>query len=253
MRRKKYSIITAAAVTLVGLSLFLTARAESGRALDWATHEPIAGARMILDCYRNPLLFQLEGTVHLRTVVQVTDADGRYTFSRLDKLGCAVISFGGEKVGYSGSEAGTLVEPLQIPAVVYLIKTSDRVLFDLQHLVPSTGRTSMQKDGSFVSDPYGEYQDVYQSFYNAKRIATAPREVAFVHEHFCDRLLSLYPHLSSEQRSSLAKYDTPGFSYDDKYYRGGSYAGHASEVVPYCAREDQPPVPSPATAPNPGR
>ena len=252
VKRKKHSMIAAAAVTLVGLSPFLTARAESGRALDWATHEPISGARMILDCYRNPLLFQLEGTVHLRTVVQVTDRDGQYTFSPLDKLGCAVITFGGEKVGYSGSESGILVEPLQIPALVYLIKTSDRVLFDLQHLVPSTGRTSMQKDGSFVPDPYGEYQDVYQAFYKAKRIATAPREIAFVHEHFCDRLLSLYSRLSDEQRSSLAKYDTPGFSYADKYYRGGSYAGHASEVVPYCAGEDQPPVPPPATAQSPG-
>jgi len=251
VKRKKHSIIAAAAVTLVGLSLFLTARAESGRALDWATHEPIADARMILECYRNPL-FQLEGTVHLRTVVQVTDADGRYTFSRLDSLGCAVITFGGKKVGYSGSDAGTLVGPLQIPAVVYLIKTSDQVLFDLQHLVPSTGRMSMQKDGSFVPDPYGEYQDVYNSFYKAKRIATTPREVSFVHEHFCERLMSLYPRLSDDQKSSLAKYDTPGFSYAGKYYRGGSYAGHASEVVPYCAREDQPPAP-PATATTPGR
>ena len=73
---KKHSIIAAAVLGLVGLSLFLTARAESGRALDWATHEPIAGARMNLECYRNPL-FQLEGTVHFRTVVQVTDAYGR--------------------------------------------------------------------------------------------------------------------------------------------------------------------------------
>jgi len=234
---KKHSIIAAAVLGLVGLSLFLTARADSGRALDWATHEPIAGARMNLECYRNPL-FQLEGTVHLRTVVQVTDAYGRYTFSRLDMLGCAVITFGGEKVGYSGSDAGALVGPLQIPTIVYLIKTSDRVLFDLQHLVPSAGRMSMQKDGRLVPDPYAEYQDVYQSFYKAKRIATAPREVAFVHEHFCDRLMSLYPRLSDDQKSSLAKYDTPGFSYADKYYRGGSYAGHASEVVPYCARAD---------------
>lgn len=188
----------------------------------------------------------------MRTVVPVTAADGRYTFPRLDKLGCAVITFGGEKVGYSGSEAGTLVGPLQIPAVVYLIKTSDRVLFDLQHLVPSTGRTIMQKEGSFAPDPYGEYQDVYQSFYKAKCIATAPREVAFVREHFCDRLISLYARLSGDQRSSLANYDTPSFSYADKYYRGGSYAGHASELLPYCAHEDQPPAP-PATAPNPGR
>jgi len=251
VKRKKHSIIAPAAVTLVGLSLFLTARAESGRALDWATHEPIAGARMILECYRNPL-FQFEGTVHLRTVVQMTDGDGRYTFSRLDRLGCAVITFGGEKAGYSGSDAGALVGPLQIPAVVYLIKTADRVLFDLQHLVPSTGRISMQRDGSFVPDPYGEYQDVYQSFYKAKRIAMTPREVAFVHEHFCDRLMSLYPRLSDDQRSSLANYDTPGFSYADKYYRGGSYAGHASEVEPYCAREDQPPA-LPAIGTTPGR
>jgi len=237
VKRKKHWIIAAAAVTLVGVSLFLTARAESGRALDWATHEPIAGARMILECYRNPL-FQLEGSVHLRTVVQVTDADGRYTFSRLDELGCAVIAFGGEKVGYSGSDVGTLVGPLQIPAVVYLIKTSDRVLFDLQHLVPSTGRMIMQKDGSFVPDPYGEYLDVYQSFYKAKHIAMTPRELAFVHEHFCDRLMSLYSHLSDDERSSLANYNTPSFSYADKYYRGGSYADHASEVEHYCANDD---------------
>ena len=251
MKRKKHSIIVTAVLTLVGPSLFLTARAESGRALDWATHEPIAGARMILECYRYPL-FQPESMVHLRTVVQVTDADGRYTFSRLDKLGCAVITFGGERVGYSGSDAGILVGPLQIPALEYLIKTSDQVLFDLQHLVPSTGRMMMQKDSSFVPDPYGEYQDVYQSFYKAKRIATTPREVAFVHEHFCDRLMSLYPRLTDDQKSSLAKDDTPSFNYANKFYRGGSYAGHASEVVPYCVREDQPPAP-PATATTPGR
>jgi hypothetical protein len=54
---------------------------------------------MVLDCSRNPW-FQPEGSVHLRTVVHVTDADGRYSFSRLDKSGCA-----GEVVAYCGGEA----------------------------------------------------------------------------------------------------------------------------------------------------
>jgi hypothetical protein len=250
VNRKRHSIIAAAALTYFGLGPFITARAESGRALDWATHEPIAGARMTLDCSRNPL-FQPEGMVHLRTVVQVTDADGRYTFSHLDTLGCALITFRGEKEGYSGSDAGTLVGPLDIPPLEYLIKASDQVLFDLQHLLPSTGRMIMQKDGSFVPDAYGEYQDVYQSFYKAKRIAATPREAAFVREHFCDRLVSLYASLTDEQKSSLAKYDTPSFSYADKFYRGGNYAGHASEVVPYCMRENRAPA-TPGTAAIPG-
>ncbi len=45
-------------------------------ALDVKTHEPIAGARLTLDCERDPS-FQMEGHVHLRTVVRMTDAQGR--------------------------------------------------------------------------------------------------------------------------------------------------------------------------------
>ncbi len=61
-----------------------------------------------------------------------------------------------------------------------------------------------------------------------------------------------YTYSRLDKKSLLAKYDTPGFSYAGKYYRGGSYAGHASEVVPYCTREDHPSAPS-ATVTTPGR
>jgi hypothetical protein len=154
---------------------------------------------------------------------------------RNQHLGIAALAWGG----------------VHIPAIVYLIKTTDQVMFDLEHLVPSSGRMLMQKDGTWVPDPYGEYQDVYQSLYKAKRIATAPREAAFVHEHFSDRLASLYARLSDEQKSALAKYDVAGFNYANKFSRGGSYANYASEVVPYCIHMDAAPASS-ATAANPG-
>jgi hypothetical protein len=232
IRRPLLRAIVALPLALVGAALAAPARADSGRVLDWATHQPVAGARMVLDCSGDPW-FQVEGAVHLRTVVHVTDSDGRYSFSRLDKLGCTQIAFWGEKDGYIGTDAA-LTGAVNIPAIAYLIKTTDRVMFDLEHLVPSSGRTLMQKDGSLVPDPYGEYLDVYRSFFKAKRIATSAREAAFVHEHFCERLVTLYVRLSDEQKSALAKYDVPSFNYANQFTRGGSYADYEGEVVPYC-------------------
>lgn len=43
----------------------------------------VGGARMTLDCSRDKILFG-EGTVHLRTVIRVTDAGGRYPFAHAD-------------------------------------------------------------------------------------------------------------------------------------------------------------------------
>jgi hypothetical protein len=95
LKHKVHRLI-AIGLVAAGIVSSFSANADSGRALDWATHEPVAGARMTLDCARYKLI-GLEGSTHLRTVTNVTDAEGRYSFWHLDLLGCDLVTFGGEK------------------------------------------------------------------------------------------------------------------------------------------------------------
>jgi hypothetical protein len=230
--KRKTNRLIAIGLVAAGIVSSCSANADSGRALDWATNEPVAGARMTLDCSRYKLI-GLEGTTHLRTVTNVTDAEGRYSFWHLDLLGCSLVTFGGEKEGYSGSLPGSAIEKPNIPTLVYMIKTSDRVLFDIQSITPAGG-IKVLKNSVWQPCPQCDYDDFFGAFFKAKRMATTPREIAFVHEHYCDRLAGLYAQFTDEYKASLTKYAID-FNYAGKSARG-MMSDYPAEVVPYCAK-----------------
>jgi len=238
--------LIATGIVVTGIASSCPANADSGRALDWATNEPVAGARMTLDCSRAKLI-GLEGTVHLRTVRNVTDVQGRYSFAHLDLFGCDLVTFGGGKDGYSGSYPA----PGKIPAVVYMIKTSDRVLFDIQSVTPAGG-IKVLKNGVWEPCPQCDYDDFFRAFFKAKRMAATLREIAFVHEHYCDRLIGLYAQLTDEDKASLTKYAVQ-FDYAGKHARGWM-SDYPTEVVPYCSLGGvYADTPATAPAPAPGQ
>jgi hypothetical protein len=218
---------------VVGAGESHAARAQSGLALDWATHAPIAGARITLDCERDPW-FQPEGHVHLRTVTRITDAAGRYSFSFLDRLGCSVIYVHGDKDGFSGSMPSGADELAgrSVPTIAYLVKTSDRVWLELQSITPGPSMQVRNPDGS--ESLTGLYIAWFQPFFKAKRIATTPREVAFVHEHYCAKLLGLYAALTDADNAHVARLAVEE-TYGGKYLSAKSI-DHAAEVLPYCVK-----------------
>lgn len=224
--------VTAAVTIVVGMAVTFSAEAQSGRAIDYYTHEPIVGAHMVLDCEADPWT-RPEGHVHLRSVSRTTDAEGRYSFSFLDQLGCSHIHLFGEKEGYSGSFGNESVESFGrgVPTIQYFIKTSDTVWFELQSISPSSSTRVLKLDGS--ESIAGLYEAWYRAFFEAKRIATAPREITFVHELYCAKLPELYAKLTDADKASL-----------DKYFAQYSFAGksatgrvldYAAEVEPYCS------------------
>ncbi|MGO9931446.1 MAG: hypothetical protein ACLPV8_06500 [Steroidobacteraceae bacterium] len=208
------------------------ADAESGQALDWTTKAPIAGAEITLDCYRDPW-FSGHGHVHLRTVTHITDADGRYSFGIFDRIGCTLTTFIVKKAGYDGAFPSPPLPTFgnAVPKNEIVIKASDRVFFDLQQLVPDASvRTYVAATGA--ESAMGNYTPWFEAFFKAKRMATTPREIAYVHEHFCAELVSRYVKLSDEDKESLKHYGVT-YNYGGKQDHG-MLSGYAAEVVPYC-------------------
>jgi hypothetical protein len=222
----------AAMIAICGAGFCSLAEAESGQALDWATKEPVAGAEITLDCSRDPW-FSGHSHVHLRTVTRVTDADGRYSFGVFDRIGCTLTSYVVKKAGYDGyfPSPPPATFGRAFPKIEYVIKTSDRVFFDLQDLTPNPSvRTYVAATGA--ESAIGNYTPWYEGFFKAKRMATTPREIAYVHEHFCAELASRYAKLSDEDKESLTHYGVT-YHYGGKLEHG-MLSGYAAEVVPYC-------------------
>jgi hypothetical protein len=217
---------------IVGTAGASCARAQSGRAIDVYTHEPIVGAHMLLNCWANPWT-RPEGHVLVRTVSRTTDAQGRYSFSFMDRLGCSYLHLFGEKAGYSGSFGNEPVESpgRSVPTIQYFIKTSDTVWFELQSISPSSSTQVRNLDGS--ESIAGLYKAWFRPFFEAKRIAITPRETAFVHERYCERLAQLYAKLTDADKASLANYDVQ-FSFMGKSATG-RMLDYGAEVEPYCS------------------
>jgi hypothetical protein len=229
--KRKTNRLNAMGLVAAGIVSSCSANADSGRALDWATNEPVAGAEITLDCSRDPW-FSGHSHVHLRTVTRMTDADGRYSFGVFDRIGCSLTTYIVKKAGYDGYFPSPPTFGRDFPKIIYVIKTSDRVLFDLQDLTPNPSvRTYVAATGA--ESALGNYTPWYEGFFKAKRMATTPREIAYVHEHFCAELASRYAKLSDEDKESLKHY---GVTY---HYGGkqdhGMLSGYAAEVVPYCS------------------
>jgi hypothetical protein len=206
-------------------------QALAGRALDWTSREPIAGAKVVFDCWADATN-RIEGHDHLRTVTHLTDSDGRYEFSSNDLQGCTLFRFIGSNDGYSGSypSGEDVLAGRHIPRLLILVKQSDQAFFDLQSRAPNPDlHVTLAKTGEII--PVGDYKQWYRAFFEAKRIATTDREIAFVREKFCAHLEDLFAKLTYEDKLSLRQ------SQVSFTYNGKSWSGRMSdydELVEYC-------------------
>jgi hypothetical protein len=204
----------------------------AGQAVDWTTRQPIAGANVVFDCSADATN-RIEGHDHLRTVTHLTDSDGRYDFSSNDLRGCTLFRFIGSKEGYSGSypSGEDVLAGRHIPRLLILVKQSDQAFFDLQGRAPNPNlHVTLASTGEVI--PLGDFHQWYRAFFEAKRIATTDREIAFVRQNFCAHLEELFAKLSYEDKLSLQQSQV-SFTYDGKSW-SGRMSDYDEEVVPYC-------------------
>jgi hypothetical protein len=200
-----------ALAVVTGLALATGAWAKSGalggQAIDWDTHAPIAGVRIELDCWGDPI-WRVEGHDHLRTVVHVTDDEGRYSFASGDLRGCTLVMFSAVKPGYSQAFArgrnNELWGPdkIEIPAVMVMIKESDQVFADLPGLMPHPELHVTRQNGERLY--VDEFKHAYEYFLEAKDIATTEREVSFVREHGCGPIQEIHDRVPAADLTQVA-------------------------------------------------
>jgi len=205
----------------------------AGRAVDWTTQQPIEGARVVFDCMSDATN-RVEGHDHLRTVTHLTDSDGRYEFSSKDLKGCTVFNFSGSKQGYVGAypSGEDVLAGRHVPRRLVLVKQSDQAFYDLQGRVPDPNlHVRLAKTGEII--PLGDYEQWYRAFFEAKRIATTDREIAFVRKQFCTHLEELFATLSDQDKLSLAQAQV-SFTYGGRSW-SGRMSDYDEEVASYCS------------------
>ena len=229
---------------VAGLALATGACAESrelgGKAIDWDTHAPIAGVRIGLDCWGDGM-WRLEGHDHLRTVIHVTDDEGRYFFASGDLRGCTLLMFSAAKPGYSQAFArgsnNELWGPdkIEIPALMVMIKESDRVIAELPGLMPNPESHITRQNGERLY--VDEFKHAYEYFLEAKGIATSEREISFVREHGCGPIQEIHDRVPAADLKEIAGEEVK-YSYGANTPR--SQSGHArigdysEEVRAFC-------------------
>jgi hypothetical protein len=219
---------------LLGASIGLQGCSISGRALDAKSHEPIAGVRMTLQCDRSQ---GLEGSRTIRKITRVTDSMGRYIFYRTEIWDCQFRTLFGEKEGYHSVGSNDLAVDLymdpnlnRIPTIEYFMKDSDWVWMQLERGVAlASGSSPSLYQGE---SPEATYTRWYTQFAEARRIATAPKEVEYVRGHYCPMLRSTYTQLSPEAKARMTKLRS-------QHRENGQWVDvkttdYDQEVVPFC-------------------
>lgn len=224
MRDVRYAVLLAA---LACGGCIGEAASSSGQVLDWSTHEPIAEASVTLDCTKQ---VGIEGEIIAREVTRTTDAAGRYSFSAADRRGCYGTFISASKTGYADANSETMGGYFKVatPGIKYLVQDSDQVWYELQRITPSLTGVATNPDGT--KNFSATYVTLFMPFFEAKRIASTQREVAFVHERFCPSLEGLYAKLTDDQRAHVTKLGVT-YSFRGRYVSGTlDYA----EVSSYC-------------------
>jgi hypothetical protein len=203
-----------------------------GVARDFYTRQPLAGARLLVDCD----LTLFDSTLNKRHVEKTTDEDGRYELTMTDLLGCNMANWEMRKPGYVPAGNG----PVRgFPSEVLMVREQDKLRFTLQSMVPPAldavlhgEPTGKPGEARFVPDWVASYMRWYTVFLKANDLAREPRDQAFVREKFCGPLAKLYEALPAAARR--AGYDLatgrPGVLPFPQEYE--------SQVLPRC----QPPA-----------
>ena len=214
----------------LGVSLSLSACAQSGHAVDQQTGAPIADARMTLDCRRGA---HVEGTETVRTVTRITDASGLYVFSSSDLAGCQFKILHGAKPGYRNVGSNDPADYLgrSIPTIEYFLVEAQAISRQLESGVAwATGTPSAQAGET----PAATYARWFQYFMQAKSIAKTPSEIAYVREHYCATLSDTYERLTAADKARMLRLRS-------QHLENGKMidirtTDHEQEVVPYCGK-----------------
>jgi hypothetical protein len=218
---------TLVGVTLVG-SLYVATRVNwsnldaQGVVRDYVTKQPVAGAKLNLDCRETHLSYT---TSSIRTVQTISSQEGRYSFRFSDTWDCDYVVLIPEKPGYQNlfgfGVPNMLFAPFSatVPEHAWLVAESDGPRLRLEGWL-ETSRAVPMRPGLPIED----YMRVFRPFNESKRIAADPRDIGWVRAHYCERLAELYAKTSTPERKLLA---------NSAY--GADYEIH---VRPYCNLED---------------
>jgi len=213
---KRYERIALLAAVFSGCGM----SGGGGTVLETGTGKPVAGATVVLECRRD----KLHGSEVIKEVRTVTDAAGHFSFATSEVFRCDHAYVKAEKEGY------VLTAPMDlryghdqystIPNQIVLTPTTEATMQRLHFLAAMAKGTSPTRSH--------EYMVVYAQFSEAKRIAKADRERAFVVISFCGRLTGLYSGLSTQDKARLRGQSIATFG------GGPAVVDHEGQVEPYC-------------------
>jgi len=167
-----------------------------GLVVDAETQTPIPGADVTIECRRYGYGGLLEEPGLVKTITRLTDEQGAYSVSLSDALPCDVFGVSATKQGYARGGFNDGGRPSEIPSRTFLVAFADVNIVKLKFLASlAAGSTS---DSRF------EYRLAYDSFVQSMKVAANLREIAFVKDHYCERLKSLYARLSESDRAYVS-------------------------------------------------
>jgi hypothetical protein len=218
------------AAIIVALGLAVGACAQSGRALDQKTREPIVGARITLDCRRGK---NVEGTETIRAVTRITDATGLYSFSAAELDGCQFMLLHGEQAGYHnvGSNDPADYMGRKVPTIEYFLEDSLWVRMELERSVALA--VASPASLHVGENPRVTYDRWFANFAQAKRIATAPQDLAYVRDQYCAMLIATYAKLTAADKASMLRLRSQHM--EDGKMVDVRTTDHDAQVLPYCA------------------
>ena len=174
---------------------------------DAVTQAPIAEVGLTLDCFRNKGLGGHEsvGTMHVRSA-----EDGSYSIPLAWAQNCAFVGQSPTKEGYqnagliehSGRPVPILFNPA-VPPVVWMVKNADVHSLQLRTLLDESNSVRQWPKGPM---PLHDYLMVNGPFHKSVGVASAPAEVGWVRDHYCNRLAALWQALAESDKQALGHY-----------------------------------------------
>ena len=170
----------------------------------------IPDATITVDCYKQS---GIEGTEKIYELHSRSDESGRYSISGPSIWRCYDAVAYASKPGYVSLQR----TDFQLQRDLWLTPESEAIMHQLKYWeVMSRGTSSTRFSG---------YTWVFDSFIEAKWLAVTSREVAFVRDSFCSRLISQYDQLSEDEKARLLTIRVSAHS---------TLMDHTLEVLSYC-------------------
>jgi len=191
--------------------------------LDLSSNEPIPEAKIRLECRR----YLLHGSQKVKDIIVTTGADGKFTYTSHELSDCDFAYVNAEKPGYIETKTVDIryasTDYKNLPTKFYMTPVADARMQHLRFLSALAGGARPSKKD--------EYMGIYKLFFASKDTAETAQEKKYVHEQYCNRLLTLYDRLT-ESEKTLLKNEYVEYHWNNKMRSGK--LDHDKEVVLYC-------------------